>query len=33
MYRPGEAVQSLLPPITIIADPLLPGFVLELAAI
>ncbi len=33
VYRPGEAVQSLLAPVTISADPLLPGFVLDLAAV
>src|SRR5260370_42241790 len=33
VYRPGEAVQSLLAPITISAEPLLPGFVFYLAAI
>src|SRR5438132_14250528 len=33
VYRPGEAVQSLLAPMTVSADPVLPGFVLDLAAI
>jgi Uma2 family endonuclease len=33
VYRPGEPVQSLLAPLTISADPIMPGFVLDLAAI
>jgi Uma2 family endonuclease len=33
VFRPGEAVQSLLAPTTISAEPLLPGFVLDLAAL
>jgi Uma2 family endonuclease len=33
VYRVGEAVQSLLAPATISAEPLLPGFVLDLTAI
>jgi Uma2 family endonuclease len=33
VYRPGEAVQTLLAPISVSAEPLLPGFVLELGHI
>jgi Uma2 family endonuclease len=33
VYRPGEPVQSLLAPTTITAEPLLPGFALDLAGI
>jgi len=33
VYRPGESVQTLLSPSTISAEPLLPGFVLDLGII
>jgi Uma2 family endonuclease len=33
VYRPGEAVHTLLAPSTISADPILPGFVLDLKTI
>jgi len=33
VYRPGEPVQSLLGPSTVSAEPLLRGFVLDLAAL
>ena len=33
VYRPGEAVQTLLAPISVSAEPLLPGFILDLGHI
>jgi Uma2 family endonuclease len=33
VYRPGEAVQTLLAPISVSAEPLLPGFILDLGRI
>jgi hypothetical protein len=33
MYRPGEPVQTLLAVSSVSADPILPGFVLDLNAI